>query len=74
MSRRDELKLAIALIGCNLAEDDEGQRVIREHTDPDVLIDGLLKATAVALRIMAERDNASPADVVATLQATLRVI
>lgn len=71
---KDEFRAALALIGCNIADDDEGQRVIRENTDPEALIDGLLKATKVALRIMADQDHAEPADVVDKLQATLRVL
>ena len=71
---KDDLRDSLALIGAKLSDDEPGQRIIREHADPGGLVDALLLACTLSVRLLAEHDGVSPDVAVARLQGWLRKI
>ncbi len=50
---KDDFRDVLAVIGAGQAGDVGGQRIVRAHTRPEGLADGLLRAMMVALRTLA---------------------
>jgi len=71
---RDDLRDGLALIGASLSGDEEGARVIRDNADQAGLIDTLLVACDLAMRLLADRDGVTVEQAAGRLQEVLRTI
>jgi hypothetical protein len=69
---RDDLRDGMALICARLADDADGQRIIRENARTDGLIDALLLACDFAVRLLAEHDGVPPGAAIGKMQEKLR--
>ena len=74
MSGREGFKDALALTAAAIDGDEDGQRVIRLHADPDDLVTGLVRGLVVALTMIAAADGGTPQQAAGQLRSALRTM